>query len=970
MNKYFFIMKRQILYWCLSAMAITAGATNTPPVTMSIDSEEAFSQWVTYDNKGNSQFVYSDTYGGAFLAEDRSNPNDDWLISPAVELTAGMTYEIIATVRNTSTYSSDKTSFKITAGQGTAIEDQSNICYTTESFFKTSDYTTVDCAFTPEVTGEYNIGIYCFSKNYQGGFAVQSVSVGLRVSKPGKATDVTIVAGEKGAMNATISWTWPLKNSDGGDQIDLSGAYIYRGTNSTFAATESNLVHTYEGVGLPGESASWIDENIPSAGKYYYRVVPFDANGVAPSSDAVQSPYIGMATSIGQVQNLVAEPVADSETSVNVTFDAPSATEGYFDPELLAYRIVRVANGDTEVTLEENWTGEMPYVDNTIPGLASYQYKVYVVYNGSTAFTPTTSNKVVTGGTMALPYNQDFKQSTSFDLFTTFYGEEGTRTWTRNGNGYIIFWQSSGTADAYAVMPKFHLEAGKAYELSFNTWIQSYGATNYKHLYIVMGETPDVAGLNKELFDVNVEWQLSTPSSGVFSVEADGDYYIGFHCYGQTSSNNLCLDDILLQEVVATPVAVSDLTATPGAEGALEVELSWINPTKTTAGETLDTIEKVEIKRGDDVIAMLENLEPGATSTYTDTVESDGIYTYTVAAYMGENAGPAATVTTTWVGLDVPAAPTNVTVTVEEEGQLISFDAVTVGINGGYFDPAMLTYVIYRNDEVIADDVTETSYLDTDKDLPLATYVYGVAAKLGATESAITKAPAVVLGDALSLPYNADFSTSSTFDLWTSNLNQYGGKCWTYNASKEAMQSSVSGSATLFTPPFKARFGEGSLSFKATCYNYNYKENINVYLCKNNDPENMEIASVIVEDLEISSVSYPSTKTYEFDIPDTGTYYIAYNVPSVNWTISLYQTDISQLTVGVNTISGEGNLRYDAATATLYTHGGHTEVYNMAGTKVVSSDAEDISLETLAEGIYVIRNIDAANNTNVCKIAK
>ncbi len=141
-------MKRQILSWCLGTMALSALAT-TPPVTMSIDSEEAFSQWVTYDNSGNSQFVYSESMGGALLVQDKSNPNNDWLISPPVELTAGVTYEIIASVKNNTTFTGDKISFKITTGQGTTIEAQSNECYNTTTLSKSSDFTQVDCAFTP-----------------------------------------------------------------------------------------------------------------------------------------------------------------------------------------------------------------------------------------------------------------------------------------------------------------------------------------------------------------------------------------------------------------------------------------------------------------------------------------------------------------------------------------------------------------------------------------------------------------------------------------------------------------------------------------------------------------------------------------------------------------------------------------------------------------------------------------------------
>ncbi|MDE5785763.1 MAG: choice-of-anchor J domain-containing protein, partial [Duncaniella sp.] len=336
---------------------------------------------------------------------------------------------------------------------------------------------------------------------------------------------------------------------------------------------------------------------------------------------------VGKATSIPAVTDVVAEPVADNEKAVNLTFTQPEPTTGYMDPADVAYRITRSDNGATAITLEDAWQGEQPYVDNTIPELGSYVYHVYTIYNGNASFSSVASNAVVTGGCASLPYSQDFSGAQSGQLYTFFHGEDGTRDWSRNSSAALNYWGGT-TADAYAVTPKFALESGKAYELTFDTHVSR--AASPKNLAVKIGLTPTVEGLNEELWSEAVSNTLNNKISQIFSVPATGEYYIAFHCFGESNSDDIYVDNITLAEIVATPKPVTDLAATPAAEGALKVTVSWTNPSESTAGETLDVIEKVEVLRGTDVVATLENLEGGSASTYEDTVAEAGTYTYSV----------------------------------------------------------------------------------------------------------------------------------------------------------------------------------------------------------------------------------------------------------------------------------------------------------------------------------------------------
>ncbi len=178
------------------------------------------------------------------------------------------------------------------------------------------------------------------------------------------------------------------------------------------------------------------------------------------------------------------------------------------------------------------------------------------------------------------------------------------------------------------------------------------------------------------------------------------------------------------------PAAPSALTATAGAEGALSATLNWTNPTTTFDGGTLDAITAVKIYRDGQLIHTIDDLGVGAAGTYTDNdITASGIVNYQVAAENSVGEGPAASASV-FVGVDVPAAPANLELEAVGNDGLLTWDAPTAGLNGGYFVNTGITYTVTRYPGAlqVATGITETTFSDTNIPQP-GVYFYTVQAE-------------------------------------------------------------------------------------------------------------------------------------------------------------------------------------------------------------------------------------------------
>ena len=456
------------LFYCFSV----GWAQTVPPCTLEITDAETFARdWTVIDVNSNvsaNTWAYND--GNAMYTQDKSNAADDWLIAPAVTLEAGKAYKVSAYVKHSSTFGSDKQKIELKIGTAPTVEGLTTRLVYDESF-QSRLFVEKSGTFSPAESGVFYVGLRCYSGSYMGDLYFQKIVIEEAPVYPVQITDLSIVAGERGAMSATLSWTWPSSDHLGGALSNLLGAKIYRGTD---------LVATLDTATVGGK-AGWIDSSIETAGNYTYKVVAYNTFGDAPgSATTVTSPWIGNDTPMA-VTDLVASA---EDATVSLSFTPPTVGKngGYIDTKALTYEIGRTPGG----VLSESFSGPFPYIDE-VPELGSYVYTVVAMFDGK-ASVSVASNKVVAGGARELPYSESFDTESSLDLFTILSANGDNSTWKYESSKKMVQYWGGSDADEWLITPKLNLVVGKNYKLLFKTGLENAASEeSYKDLSVTIG---------------------------------------------------------------------------------------------------------------------------------------------------------------------------------------------------------------------------------------------------------------------------------------------------------------------------------------------------------------------------------------------------------------------------------------------------------------------------------------------------
>ncbi|GEM_PF-5154663 len=228
------------------------------------------------------------------------------------------------------------------------------------------------------------------------------------------------------------------------------------------------------------------------------------------------------------------------------------------------------------------------------------------------------------------------------------------------------------------------------------------------------------------------------------------------------------------------PWGVTDLTLTPGDEGARQATLSWTNPTINTNG-TMATITKIEIYRNQELAHTIES--PGAATTWVDNVPDHGIYTYEIVPYSTLGEGMKNSITS-YVGIDVPDAPDYALLTNDDDKAIITWDTPLFGLNGAWLDTESITYSLTRSpgDVEIATGLTGLSYTDETIE-GLGVYSYVVTAHNVAGKGGSIRSNEVTFKEFLVLPYYTGFEAYQGNALWTLENANGDNSRWSINAT-------------------------------------------------------------------------------------------------------------------------------------------------------------------------------------------
>lgn len=222
------------------------------------------------------------------------------------------------------------------------------------------------------------------------------------------------------------------------------------------------------------------------------------------------------------------------------------------------------------------------------------------------------------------------------------------------------------------------------------------------------------------------------------------------------------------------PSYVRNLTATAAAQGALSASLTWTMPATDYLGSALASLDGVKIYRNGQLV------ETTTATTWTDAPAEDGLYIYKVVPYNGEGDGIAKE-RRIFVGVDLPGAPTDVTLSAVESKATVSWSAPTTGANGGYFDSESLAYEVVRKPDnvTIATHLTATSIEDEVAQLDGYSYVVTSINKKGRGNSAISNT--LAFGPATGIPFTSPLRTQDDFNRWTIIDGNGDQNTWSFN---------------------------------------------------------------------------------------------------------------------------------------------------------------------------------------------
>ena len=113
---------------------------------------------------------------------------------------------------------------------------------------------------------------------------IEKVEISYIPVTPGLATDITIVPDPDLQLKATVSWKNPTTTNVEGIAPIIKSAKIYR--------KGEQIAEITEGL-VPGEVYTYIDETVPEAGEYNYRVEIYGPEGCNGKERGVRSPWIG-----------------------------------------------------------------------------------------------------------------------------------------------------------------------------------------------------------------------------------------------------------------------------------------------------------------------------------------------------------------------------------------------------------------------------------------------------------------------------------------------------------------------------------------------------------------------------------------------------------------------------------------------------------------------------------------------------
>lgn len=420
-------------------------------------------------------------------------------------------------------------------------------------------------------------------------------------------------------------------------------------------------------------------------------------------------------------------------------------------------------------------------VENSAAAGATVTETVKISGNGDHTVSVTVSDGNVTGeavsatvtvsgrpaGVGETPYSQTFDNQEAFNTMTSI---------NRNGDDYHwIYWNQqaysqfsfSGDANDLLLTPRLWFEAGKNY--TFECDVKQRDVNDIEEIAIVMGASPEEADLRTlEAFTLS-DGQTHRISVS-FNPETTGAYQIGLRYNSPASRYGVFADNMYVSVGTnASAPAAQQIAVASDATGALKATVTVTPVFKTLGGADTD-IEKIELYRGQTLIATFTDVTPGQALTFTDELPAAGVYSWEAAPFNASGRGASA-MASTYVGINVPAGVKDFkAVETETAGTVsLSWTAPDTDVDGNPFNSSLARYMLaYRLSNgglrIIADDVTGNSYTaavrQPDDEQEFLEFIVFSKSDAGTNDADIAVSPKLGIGKPYTIPFAEKFGGS------------------------------------------------------------------------------------------------------------------------------------------------------------------------------------------------------------------
>ncbi len=374
---------------------VKVGDAIVPPFKEDFMDPESASLIYTALDLNNDASSWSLGTGFARYTYNGKNSGDDWLLTPDIKLQTGKLYIVSFTVGSYS--SSYPERLEVMMGQG---QDPTAYGIT---LLEPTDFTdgmphTYEVPVTVEADGTFNIGFHAISDADMFYMEVYgwSISSPLDFGAPALSTNMEVVPGAKGALNATINFNAPTKTINDEALSEITKMVL----KNQKGEVEAEFENPAPGAAL--SAAVTVEDN----GIYTYTVTGYNSKGEGLTASA--SAFIGVDTPAG-LENIAGRDNFDGTATITwAAHTDKGANGGYVDPESVTYRVYAVENGNLGDVLAE--TKDLQYV---LASDAIQEGPEGLVQVGLSAFVgdaegPIYAGAVVGGDANTLPYAESF----------------------------------------------------------------------------------------------------------------------------------------------------------------------------------------------------------------------------------------------------------------------------------------------------------------------------------------------------------------------------------------------------------------------------------------------------------------------------------------------------------------------------------------------------------------------------------